>query len=531
MNKITPFELQGSNGKFDEIGTAGLQAWSGYLQQAYHSELRWPEVYPLFERIRRSDPEISIVRVIFGTLGRSMSIEWDLPEDPSDDDRKAQEFGYSVFEDMEGGIERWRDSLLAVTPFMGWSWWEMVPGLRRENWRPPDKEDPWRSDYNDGMLGVRRLAWRDPSSFSSWDLNDQSGRLRGMNQLDMPNPPVTIPLDQSVHITFGDAESPEGLSPLEAVWRLERLKYGLELVQGIGFEHAAGYLDVVSDKTTLTGEDHERIRKAARSIMSVQEGNYAAWPKGITGDLKDVPFAAAPSLLEAIRYYGLLKLQVYFMSWVAIATTAGAGAYAASQDFSYMTVQIFNAMMDGFVSQLDKQFGARLFEWNADRFPGMTERPHLHAPPIKKTLSLSELGGFIKAFGELFPLGEDDILAIRKESGFLPETLPPVEEQPIEEPLPEEDLNDTGIEAEENEAEETIDEAQDEAGPPEKEMQSRPLTVPANELPLDVTYIAAITDKDIQSALRKFRKWAKDNDPDLAEWLDAEVLPPEEGQT
>jgi hypothetical protein len=87
---------------------------------------------------------------------------------------------------------------------------------------------------------------------------------------------------------------------------MERIKYGLEVVQGIGFEHAAGYLNVTAEKT-LTDSDKANIKAAARAIMTAQEGNYAAWPQGITGELTDVNFQAAAALLEAIRYYGLLK--------------------------------------------------------------------------------------------------------------------------------------------------------------------------------------------------------------------------------
>ncbi len=57
----------------------------------------------------------------------------------------------------------------------------------------------------------------------------------------------------------------------------------------------------------MTEEDKSIVKAAASAIMTAQEGNYALWPKGIIGEIKDVPFGAAASILEAIRYYGLLK--------------------------------------------------------------------------------------------------------------------------------------------------------------------------------------------------------------------------------
>jgi hypothetical protein len=410
---------------FYEQGTSGLQNYSGFIAEAYNTELRWPSVQPLYSRLRRSDPEVAVVRNIFTSLARSVSFRWELPDDPSDGDKQAQEFAETVFDDLAGGPGDFLETLVSQVPFFGWGWWEVLPGVRDPDWRAP-KGDDWQSHYSDRRVGIRRLAWRDTSSFQRWELDEPTGRLAGMWQQDYPNSPVLLPLDKSLHIKFGDAHNPEGLSPLEAVWRLERIKYGLEVIQGIGFEHAAGYLDVTTD-STLTDEDKTNIKAAARAIMSAQEGNYAAWPKGVTGELKDVPFAAAPSLLEAIRYFGILKLTVFNMQWVALAATTGAGSYAAMDDSSSMFVMTYNAMLEGFARQMDNQIGRRLFEWN--RFPGMTRRPRLKLDPINK-VKLGDLAAVLGALQNVLPLGDDDYLAIRKQSGFLPETLPEVVARP-----------------------------------------------------------------------------------------------------
>ena len=403
-------------GEFEEIGTLGMGVLSGYIQSAYNAELYWPTVYPLYNRLRRSDPEISVVRQVFSAIAAGIRLEFQLDaEKPSDDDKRAQEFGQGVLAEIEGGPENFVDTLVSQVPFMGWGWWNVVPGLRRKGWRPPDQEDPWRSSADDGLIGIRRLAWRDHSSFYNWDIDDATGRVRGMKQLDTPNPFETIPLDRSVHITFGDSSNPEGLTPLEAVWRLERIKYGLEVVQGIGYEHAAGYLDIKSDKDKLTADDKTNIKAAARAIMTAQEGNYAAWPAGLTGELKDVPFSAAASILEAVRYYGLLKLALYNMQWVGLSTISDTGSFAAMQDSTAMWIVSFNAMMRGFVRQLDSQFGRRLFEWNREAFPGMTQRPRLVATPVEKFMDLGDLGTFLQAvIAVSMPLGDEDYLAIRK---------------------------------------------------------------------------------------------------------------------
>lgn len=437
--------------KFDELGTSGLQEYSGFIEEAFSAELRWPSCEPLYRRMVRSDPEITMIRLTFGSLARSQSIEWELPDDATPADEAAKEFAESVMDDITGGVGSFLEKIVSRVPFGGWGWWEVLPGLRNPKWRAPGG-DPWQSEHNDNRIGIRRFAWRDWSSFNGWDMAD-NGTLRGMIQQDWPNPPVIIPLDRSLHLTFGDNDNPEGLALLEAMWRLERIKYGLEVVQGIGFEHAAGYLSVnVNDK--LTPENQSLIKAAARAIMSAKEGNYAAWPMNITGELVDVPFGAAPAILEAIRYFGQLKLMVCNMQWMAMAGVSGAGSYAAMNDSSSMALMTYNAMMDGFASQLDAQIGRRLFKWN--NFPGMTRRPRLTIPHVDKVISLGELASILGPISAVMPLGDDDLIAIRRRTGFLPETLPEITGQP--EPEPEAEPDDEQQEDEQDEDTEPVDE-------------------------------------------------------------------------
>jgi len=411
---------------FGEMGVLGLEMFSGYIRMAYNAELYWPTCFPLYDRIRRSDPEVSLIRTIWGSLARNVEFRWEMKTDEqSDNDAVVLEFLEQVLNDLESGIDEFRDTLLGYVPFLGFGVWEIVGGLRRQDWVPPD-DSSWRSQYDDGKIGIRKLAFRDHSSFSSWDEDDKTGQVRGMIQMDTMRGMITIPFERALHITFGDSHNPEGLSPLEAVWRLERLKYGLEVVQGIGFEHAAGHAKFTV-KNKITEDDKLIINKAARAILSAQEGNYMALPENIDAEVIDVGFQAASTLLEAIRYYGLLKLQIFNMQWIAIASTAGTGAYAAMADASGMFVETYNAMMAGFAAQI----GDQLWNWlvTHNDLGEVSARPRLVATPVEKTIPLSELATFVQTFASMFPLADEDILAIRHRSGFLPGVLPPEEEE------------------------------------------------------------------------------------------------------
>lgn len=516
-------------GDFQEVGTTGLNVMSGYIQQAYHTDLQYPAVVPIYQKMWRSAPEIAISRQFFATMAGDLRLTCELPEDtsagePTDDDKRAVDFANSVLDDIEDGALRWLANCVTRVPFFGWGWWEAPLGVRNPEWKGGG-DDPWRSKYSDNLIGVRRLAWRDYSSFSRWDIDDATGRLRGFIQQDYPNPEVTIPLERSLHITFGDDDNPEGLATLEAAWRLERIRYALEVIQGIGYEHSAGHVKFTVYEELDAGAKAE-IQRAARAILSAQEGNYITEINDkFLANILDVNFAAAPNILEAIKYYSITMLSLLGMQWVAFSTLSGVGSLASMDKASSIAFGMFNSMTDGFVQQADKQLMARLFNHpiNKAAFPNMTRRPRLTVSKAQRDIDLTELGQFVSAFGALFDMSAEDILTIRRKSGFMPEVSPdpgevvrpaPSGSQVPNEPEP--------LPADETPA--TPEDAEREAADADMaELAVRPLKVTDAEQPVDISDEAVIEEDDINAARRSFRKFAEDEAPNFANLLDADV--------
>lgn len=414
-------------GQFTEVGTLGLEAWADYVSAAYLSQLQWPAVFSTYDRIRRSDVEIGgIVRPAFVTMARRTEWRAESPvEDKEPVDEEATEFLKEVIEDIDGGVNRLFESWVSYAPFMGWYWQEVLMGVRDPEWKPPNG-DQWRSQFSDNRIGVRRLAHRDHSTFDGWNIDDATGKVMGMYQQDYPNKRVMIPRDISLHLTFGDDDNPEGLSPLEAVYRLERMQRQYEIVHGIGSEHAAGYLKIQKSEGVLSDPDKAAIREMSRTVQSGKEGNYMALPGGLDGDIMDVPFSAADSIQEMITYLGILKLQVYQMQFVAIATTSGLGSQTAMEDAREQALANYNGMIAGFVWQFNDQVVKRLFRHpvNAAAFPGLKRYPKLVSVPIERSIPLSELSAFISEIAPVVNLGDDDKLEIRRASGILPVEIP-----------------------------------------------------------------------------------------------------------
>jgi hypothetical protein len=418
---------------YKEKGYTGLKEYMGFVEEAYARPLYWPSVQPLYSRLRRSDPEVCMVRFAFASLARGLELEVEMPDNPNDADKAAAEFVEQCLDDMDGGESLFIDTMINNVPFFGWGVWEIVPGVRSQNWKAPQGDD-WVSQYNDGAIGIRRLGWRDSSSFYKWVFAD-NGKVTGMVQYVYPHPMTTLDFADCLHMTFGDAHNPEGLSPLEAVWRLERIMYGLQIVQGIGFEHSAGYLDIKSEKS-LTTSDKVDVAAAAKAITTAQEGNYAVWPAGFTGQIMDIPFSAAGTILETIKYYGVSKLQIFLAQWIALSATTGTGSQAAMTDSSSMFMTAFNAMCEGMASQADSAIMPKLMKWNPSKFAGISARPKITISSLGKKVSLAELGQILGPLKNVIPLGDEDFKAIRKLTDFLPENLPDIDETEQADPAP-----------------------------------------------------------------------------------------------
>jgi len=79
-------------------------------------------------------------------------------------------------------------------------------------------------------------------------------------------------------------------------------------------------------------------------------------------------------------------------------------------------------MMNGFIGQVNRQLIPRVFRvpQNAARFAGMERYPQLALTPIERVIPLDELGQFLTAVTPIIPMEEQDMIAIRRKSGFLP---------------------------------------------------------------------------------------------------------------
>ena len=418
MNDVQVAELAAANGNTKEIGTSGLEVYWGQVEKADNSKLFWPTCYDLFNKFLRRDPQVAQWRVATASMASKVDWYWELPqEDPTPTETAFLKFLHSIWDDLPGGQRKLIDTYIHYI-LMGWMWFENVPA-RRNGQRVTGAD--WASVYDDGLVGFRDIAFRDHSSFSKWEINESTGKLRGFVQRDYPNAEVVIPLARSTHVTLGDPTSPEGLSPFEALWRLESFMYNLEIIYGIGSERSAGYVKFQSERESITATDKSNAKIIARAMMSAQEGNFALLPGGLAADIMDSPFSAGATVLESIKYYGHLKSQVLNMQWMSLSLTGDAGSNASMMTSSGLWLTAFNAQMTGAAKVIGEQLATQLRDYNRSQFGSIKRLPVLKATPVEANIDLLELAQFVTAVFPVLDITAEDLAAVRRKSAFLPE--------------------------------------------------------------------------------------------------------------
>ena len=140
-----------------EIGSTGLNRFSGEVIEEFLTELRGDRGRKIYEEMRSND---AIVGAIL------FSIEMALREVPwfakkKKGTQKQADFLESCMHDMSHTWADFISEVLLMLPF-GYSYFELVYKGRKNN----------TSKWDDGMIGWRKFGYRAPDSIVRWDIDD-----------------------------------------------------------------------------------------------------------------------------------------------------------------------------------------------------------------------------------------------------------------------------------------------------------------------------------------------------------------------
>lgn len=225
-------------GSTPQIGTTGLRAYGGFIEEEFLRELRGNQANRVYREMGDNDPVCSAILFVMQALLRQ--VEWTVQA--AGEDQAAQDAAELVraalFDDME---TTWDDLISeACTMFQfGHAVMETVWKYRRGPDAAPDKG---RSEYSDGLLAPRIIALRGQETLWRWDITEQ-GEIKGVYQHPWVGQEVYIPAERFMLFrTVAVKNNPLGRSVLRGAYRPWFFKKRIEEIEAIGVERdLAGY--------------------------------------------------------------------------------------------------------------------------------------------------------------------------------------------------------------------------------------------------------------------------------------------------
>jgi len=248
-----------------EIGSTGLNRYSGYVQEEILRELQGPKWTKTVKEMESQDPVIGAFLFAIEMLIRQVSWEVE-PASKDQADHDVAEFVESCLDDMSATWEDTLAEILSMLPF-GWSYLETVYKYRQGDNANPSK----RSKYTDGRLGWRKWSIRSQDTLDKWEFDDDGG-IQGLWQQAPPlYQPVMIPIEKALLFrSTSRKNNPEGRSILRNAYRPWYYKKNMEVIEGIGVERDLAGIPFI---------------RAPKSIM---EPNAAAAAQALYASLKQM---------------------------------------------------------------------------------------------------------------------------------------------------------------------------------------------------------------------------------------------------
>ena len=412
-----------------ELGTAGLEHWSGRINEEWLRDLRDLKKWKTLREMRDNDPIIGAILFAADMLIRQ--VKWRVEAYGDEEvDIEAQEFLESVMNDMSHSWGSMVSEILSFLPY-GFSYHEIVYKRRLGS----DSKDPSRrSKYNDGKIGWRKIPIRAQNTLDHW-LIDTDGGVQGMVQQD----PVTgsmyeIPIEKSLLFrTSTYKNNPEGRSVMRNAFRPWFFKKRIEEIEGIGVERDLAGLPVIyaPNKIMFTGANSEDasvfndLKKIVRNIRrDEQEGIIMPGDRDTSGNrLYELTLLTTGGTRqfntnEVIGRYEQRIAMTMLADFILLGHEK-VGSFALSSNKTDLFATALGAWLDEIVDIFNQHAVPRLFRLNGFKLEGLPKFVHddIETPDLKDLGEyISKLAG---AGAELFP--DDDLENALRGFATLPE--------------------------------------------------------------------------------------------------------------
>lgn len=420
-------EVEEAKNLFNELGSRGLQHYSGIVEEEWLSKLKGNNANRAYKEMRDNDPIVGAIIYAIEMLARQVS--WNAV--PFDDSPEAEEKRQFLEECMEDMSTSWVDlisEILSMLPF-GWSYHETVYKLRMG----PNKDPSKNSKFNDGRIGWRKIPVRAQETLEVWDIAEDGG-VKGMWQVAPPTyERKYIPIERALLFrTSTKKNNPQGRSILRNSYRSWFFKKRIEEIEGIGVERDLAGLPVClapsrimrSEATPADKSLYNQLKKIVKSVRrDEQEGIIFPNDRDESGNpmfefkLLNAGGSRTFDTSRIIERYDL-RIALSVLADFILLGHEKVGSFALSSSKTALFSTALGSFLDSIAEVFNSYAIPRLFELNGYE---LSELPWIEHGDIE-TPNLQELGGFIGALAgagmQLFP--DDQLENALRDAAHLP---------------------------------------------------------------------------------------------------------------
>ena len=364
------------------LGVAGDNTYNGQIRaDEFLPELRGKKAIRKYREMRDNDSTIGAVMYATEQVLRDVDLKV-MPANDSAEAKEEAEFVKSVLDDMDHTLDDHIAESLSNLSY-GFAWFEVI--YKRRN-GPTERSDKKRSKYTDGRMGVRKIAIRAPWTISRFDVDQQTGDVKGIYQDGSGyNNSNYIPTRKSLYYrTTTINGDPAGRSILRNAYTSYEYVNNLQSIEAIAVERELAGIPVAripaeylsGDATATQSGFVNNLQSILRDVKFNEQG-YIILPSDTYPDKDGAPTNQKLVDVELMSSSGSRNIDIdpivrryqhdiarSVLSEFLMLGGGNTGSYALSKSKTDLFLRALESYIQAIVDVLNKQLVERLWELN-----------------------------------------------------------------------------------------------------------------------------------------------------------------------
>jgi hypothetical protein len=364
------------------LGVAGDNTYNGQIRaDEFLPELRGKKAIRKYREMRDNDSTIGAVMYATEQVLRDVDLKV-MPANDSAEAKEEAEFVESVLDDMDHTLDDHIAESLSNLSY-GFAWFEVI--YKRRN-GPTERSDKRRSKYTDGRMGVRKIAIRAPWTISRFDVDNQTGDVKGIYQDGSGyNNSNYIPTRKSLYYrTTTINGDPAGRSILRNAYTSYEYVNNLQSIEAIAVERELAGIPVAripaeylsGDATAAQSGFVNNLQSILRDVKFNEQG-YIILPSDTYPDKDGAPTNQKLVDVELMSSSGSRNIDIdpivrryqhdiarSVLSEFLMLGGGNTGSYALSKSKTDLFLRALESYIQAIVDVLNKQLVERLWELN-----------------------------------------------------------------------------------------------------------------------------------------------------------------------